>query len=155
MASDKEIEITPDSLAKQIAAADVEGFAWLLGLEFTHDDEAQQAKDLIVAALEAAKAPLSEEMAGLIESLRHDARSLADDEWPKETQKSWKAAAALERQAREIERLRYIDGGRQQALARIAVLDRIIQSHEHQIRRETARVKELEAERDQKRGKTE
>lgn len=37
--------------AEKIASVDVEAFAWLLGLEFTHDGEAEDAKALIVAAL--------------------------------------------------------------------------------------------------------
>jgi hypothetical protein len=40
-----------EQLAAHIEAVDVEAFAWLLGLEFCHGDEAQDAKDMIVAAL--------------------------------------------------------------------------------------------------------
>lgn len=37
--------------AKKIEECDVEAFAWLLGLEFTHDSEAEDAKAMIVKAL--------------------------------------------------------------------------------------------------------
>lgn len=39
------------SYADKIASCDVEAFAWLLGLEFTHNSEAKDAKAMIVAAL--------------------------------------------------------------------------------------------------------
>jgi hypothetical protein len=44
-----EKEIT--KLANHIEKVDVEAFAWLLDLVFTHDNEAQEAKDQIVTAL--------------------------------------------------------------------------------------------------------
>jgi hypothetical protein len=48
-----ETTLDANQIADQIEAADVEAFAWLLDLEFTHDDEPQEAKDLIVLALRA------------------------------------------------------------------------------------------------------
>lgn len=40
-----------NEIADKIAAADVEAFVWLLGLEFDHDDQAEDAKALIVSVL--------------------------------------------------------------------------------------------------------
>lgn len=39
--------------ADQLDSTDVEAWAWLLGLEFTHDSEAEDAKALVVKALRA------------------------------------------------------------------------------------------------------
>ena len=47
------------SYAKKIAETDVEAFAWLLGLEFTHDGEPEDARTLIVKALKAYGKPKS------------------------------------------------------------------------------------------------
>lgn len=38
-------------LAQKLNEVDVEAFSWLLDLQFTHADEAQEAKDVIVNAL--------------------------------------------------------------------------------------------------------
>jgi len=45
--------MTYAELADHIEACDVEAFAWLLNLEFTHDDEPEEAKAMIVRALRA------------------------------------------------------------------------------------------------------
>lgn len=49
-ASDRQLAM---QYAHELAKCDVEAFAWLLGLQFTHDDEAGHAKALIVKALKA------------------------------------------------------------------------------------------------------
>jgi hypothetical protein len=48
-----ETTLNAQQIADKIEAADVYAFAWLLGLEFTRDDEAAEAKSLIVSALRA------------------------------------------------------------------------------------------------------
>ncbi len=40
-----------DEIAKRMESTDVEGWAWLLGLEFAHDGEAEDAKALTIKAL--------------------------------------------------------------------------------------------------------
>lgn len=42
-----------DEIATRMEATDVEAWAWLLGLEFTHDSEAEDARALTVKALRA------------------------------------------------------------------------------------------------------
>ena len=46
-----ELELSAAQIADKIEATDVEAWAWLLGLEFAHDQEAEDAKALVVKAL--------------------------------------------------------------------------------------------------------
>ncbi len=48
-----EYALNAAQIADRIEATDVEAFAWLLGLEFAHDAEAVEAKQIIIDALRA------------------------------------------------------------------------------------------------------
>lgn len=48
-----ETTLSAPQIADKLEQLDVPAFAWLLSLEFTHDEEAEDAKKLIVRALRA------------------------------------------------------------------------------------------------------